>query len=376
MDSQLLPEGFRDSLPMVAEKEYILNAKFIEYMFSNGFSLVKPPLAEFESSLFFLNKNSKNIDSFRLLDPISQKMMGLRNDITLQIARISCGSLKDYPRPLRLIYSGEVLRVKNNSLNLSRQSTQIGGEIIGIKKLLLEAEIIEIITEVLRCFKISDFFISFNMPTLIGALCDDFKFTDSQREIIIKKYKNKNVGDLNKISTKLKEISSFLFSCVGEAKTNLKKIKKFSFPAKTQKEINNFLTIINKILKKFPKAKILIDTLEIDESEYHSGIAFKVYSANFKELFSGGKYNVFEENCIGFSGLLDNLVSESKISESIRKKICVPVNISSKDMKILFKKGFTVIRTEMNNKKKEILSYARKNKCLYVFYNSKILPVD
>ena len=85
MDSQLLPEGFRDSLPMVAEKEYILNAKFIEYMFSNGFSLVKPPLAEFESSLFFLNKNSKNIDSFRLLDPISQKMMGLRKIDLIEI---------------------------------------------------------------------------------------------------------------------------------------------------------------------------------------------------------------------------------------------------------------------------------------------------
>ena len=376
MDSQLLPEGFRDSLPMVAEKEYILNTKFIEYMFSNGFSLVKPPLAEFESSLFFLNKNSKNLDSFRLLDPISQKMMGLRNDITLQVARISCGSLKDYPRPLRLLYSGEVLRVKNNSLNLSRQSTQIGGEIIGIKKLLLEAEIIEIITEVLKCFKISDFFISFNMPTLIGSLCDDFKFTDSQKKIIKKKYKNKNVGDLNKISTKLTEISSFLFSCVGEAKTNLKKIKKFSFPVKTQKEINNFLIIMNKLLKKFPKVKILIDTLEIDESEYHSGIAFKVYSANFKELFSGGKYNIFEEDCIGFSGLLDNLVSESQISDSLRKKICTPTNISTKHMKILFKKGYKIIRTEMNDNKKEILFYARKNNYPYIFYNNKIVKVD
>ncbi len=375
MDSQLLPEGFRDSLPMVAKKEYILNSKFVELMFSSGFSIVKPPLAEFENSLFFLNKSSKNTESFRVLDPISQKMMGLRNDITLQIARISCGSLKDYPRPLRLIYSGEILRVKNNSLNLSRQFTQIGGEIIGIKKLSLESEIIEILINILRSFKINNYFVSFNMPTLIGTLCDDFKFSESQRNLIIKKYKNKNVGDLNKISNKLEEISIFLFSCVGDARHNLNKIKKYQFPSNTQKEIDNFLKIMNKLLKLFPKAKILIDPLEIDESEYHNGLAFKVYSANFKELFSGGTYNVADENCVGFSGLLDNLVLESKISDSSRKKICTPSNISNKDMKLLFKKGFMVIRTEIDDKKKEILAYAKENKCPYVFYKNNILKV-
>ena len=60
--------------------------------------------------------------------------MGIRSYITVQIARISCGSLVELPRPLKICYSGEVLRVKNNSLNLSRQATQIGLEIIGIKE--------------------------------------------------------------------------------------------------------------------------------------------------------------------------------------------------------------------------------------------------
>ena len=94
VESQLLPEGFRDSLPGMAEKEYKVNSIFIEIMEMNGFSLVKPPLLEFEDSLFFLNNDREEINSFRLLDPISQKMMGLRSDITLQIARISCGTLK------------------------------------------------------------------------------------------------------------------------------------------------------------------------------------------------------------------------------------------------------------------------------------------
>ena len=60
-------------------------------------------------------------------------MMSIREDITMQVARIACGSLKSMQRPLRIMYSGDVLRIKNNNLNMSRQFTQIGGEMIGIK---------------------------------------------------------------------------------------------------------------------------------------------------------------------------------------------------------------------------------------------------
>ena len=131
MKNQLLPEGFRDSLPELASKEDKVSSTFITLMQKNGFMLVKPPLLEFESSLFFLLDDNEDANSFRVLDPISQKMMGIRSDITVQIARISCGSLVELPRPLKVCYSGEILRVKNNSLNLSRQATQIGSEIIG-----------------------------------------------------------------------------------------------------------------------------------------------------------------------------------------------------------------------------------------------------
>ena len=65
MKSQLLPEGFRDSLPELAAKEYKINSIFIELMNKNGYSIVKPPLIEFESSLFFLTNENKNENSFR-----------------------------------------------------------------------------------------------------------------------------------------------------------------------------------------------------------------------------------------------------------------------------------------------------------------------
>ncbi len=173
MKNQLLPEGFRDSLPELASKEDKVNSTFIKLMQKNGFMLVKPPLLEFESSLFFLLDDNEDANSFRVLDPVSQKMMGIRSDITVQIARISCGSLVELPRPLKVCYSGEILRVKNNSLNLSRQATQIGSEIIGIKKNQCENEIISLMIESLNLLRIKKFFVNFTMPTLISAIADD-----------------------------------------------------------------------------------------------------------------------------------------------------------------------------------------------------------
>ena len=61
MKSQLLPEGFRDGLPELAELEYKINSIFLDISRSNGFRLVKPPLVEFENSLFFLNNDRENI---------------------------------------------------------------------------------------------------------------------------------------------------------------------------------------------------------------------------------------------------------------------------------------------------------------------------
>ena len=376
MKSQLLPEGFRDSLPGLAGKENRISSIFIEFMEKNGFSFVKPPLLEFENSLFFLKKNKDNLDSFRVLDPLSQKMMGLRTDITLQVARMSCGSLLKEPRPLRLSYSGEVLKVQNNNLNMSRQFNQIGAEIIGTENNFCENEIIKIIIDILEKFKIKDFFISFMMPTLINSISKDFKLSKSNFDLVKEKFKNKNFSGLEKVSTKLEEISSTLLSSIGEVEKKLPKISNYKFPSETQFEINNFIEIVSRLKNEFSDYKILIDPLEIDDSEYHTGISFKIYSHDFKELFSGGKYKVSQENCIGFSGFVENLATQSKIFKSLNKRICVPINISDKTKKNLLQKDFVIIRSIKVLNLSDFKRYAKDQKCNFYLKNNKIVELD
>ena len=376
MKNQLLPEGFRDSLPELATKENRVNSTFIKLMEINGFLLVKPPLLEFESSLFFLLDDNEDANSFRVLDPISQKMMGIRSDITVQIARISCGSLVELPRPLKVCYSGEVLRVNNNNLNLSRQSTQIGSEIIGIEQNDCENEIITLMIESLNCLRIKNFFINFTMPTLISAIVKDFKLSKTDLEFVRDRFNNKNSDGLEKISKRLKIISDALIDSVGDAKVNLKKLKKIKFTKKIKLEIQSFIKIISRIIKDFPCLKILIDPLEIDESNYHTGIAFKVFSENFKELFSGGNYKVSDENCIGFSGFTESLLLESFMKKKSIKKILIPKYSDPKLKKNLQKKGFFTFQAIKKLNKQQIKIEANKQECNYYFFDNDIFKVN
>ena len=376
MKNQLLPEGFRDSLPELATKENRVNSTFIKLMEINGFLLVKPPLLEFESSLFFLLDDNEDANSFRVLDPISQKMMGIRSDITVQIARISCGSLVELPRPLKVCYSGEVLRVNNNNLNLSRQSTQIGSEIIGIEQNDCENEIITLMIESLNCLRIKNFFINFTMPTLISAIVKDFKLSKTDLEFVRDRFNNKNSDGLEKISKRLKIISDALIDSVGDAKVNLKKLKKIKFTKKIKLEIQSFIKIISRIIKDFPCLKILIDPLEIDESNYHTGIAFKVFSENFKELFSGGNYKVSNENCIGFSGFTESLLLESFMKKKSIKKILIPKYSDPELKKNLQKKGFFTFQAIKKLNKQQIKIEANKQECNYYFFDNDIFKVN
>ena len=376
MKSHLLPEGFRDSLPGLAAKEFVIISKFVDLMNRNGYEFVKPPLLEFEKSLFFLNKNDRSFNAFRVLDPLSQKMMGLRSDITTQIARIACSSLKKKNRPLRLSYFGEILKVKNTQLNISRQFTQLGAEFIGIEDSLNEVELIKLVIMLLRKLNISNYSISFSMPSLFEAICNDFKLPDSKKELLKESYKNKNIIGLNEISREIYDLSLVLVKSVGDFSENYNELKKFKFPRETQKEINKFLHTLRSLKKNISDVYFNIDPIEIDKFGYHNGVVFKFYSSNFQELINGGNYNINDENCIGFSGLVENLIKESSTKISQRKKIFIPFCEKKVDRMKLVNEKYVIINGVKNPKRNKAFEEALKNKCNYIITNNKIEEIN
>jgi ATP phosphoribosyltransferase regulatory subunit len=105
----LLPAGLRDVLPPEAENEAISVEKLMAGFAQHGYQRVNPPLVEFEDSLLAGSGEAMGEQTFRLMDPDSQRMMGLRADMTPQVARIAATRLINAPRPLRLSYLGSCL---------------------------------------------------------------------------------------------------------------------------------------------------------------------------------------------------------------------------------------------------------------------------
>ena len=120
-----------DLLPPEAALEAQATEKLITTFYCNGYQLVKPPLVEFEDNLIVGSGAATAAQSFRLMDPDSQRMMAIRADMTVQISRIASSRLGHLPRPLRLSYAGQVLRVKGSNLRPLRQFGQVGAELIG-----------------------------------------------------------------------------------------------------------------------------------------------------------------------------------------------------------------------------------------------------
>jgi ATP phosphoribosyltransferase regulatory subunit HisZ len=144
---------------------------------AHGYQRVKPPLLEFEDSLLAGSGAAVAEQTFRLMDPESQRMMGLRADTTPQVARIATTRLAHAPRPLRLSYAGQCLHVRGSQLAPDRQIAQAGIELIGCDNPAADAEIVLVGAEALASVGLMRTSFDFTLPTLVPILLDDAEFT-------------------------------------------------------------------------------------------------------------------------------------------------------------------------------------------------------
>merc|ERR1711938_506219 len=108
-----------------------------------------PPLAEFEDTLTQRLKSMRAQDLVRAVDPVSQRSLALRPDMTAQVGRIAATRLATAPRPLRLSYAGPVIRLKANQLRPEREKLQVGAELIGSDSVTAVVEIVNVAIEAL-----------------------------------------------------------------------------------------------------------------------------------------------------------------------------------------------------------------------------------
>lgn len=287
----LLPAGLRDILPASAQTEAEIVDALVAYFAAHGYERVKPPLLEFEETLLSGAGAARAKETFRLMDPISQRMMGLRADMTPQIGRIATTRLRTAPRPLRLSYAGQVLRVRGGQLRPNRQFGQVGVELIGSDSMGADIEVVLLAAEGLRTSGIRGLSVDLNLPPLAPALAAamDLPVQDTGR--LMAALDHKDVAAVRAVLGERSRLFTDLLRAVGPIETALKQLEGIALSDSIVPMIGEFCEIARRIRTAAPDLSLTVDPLERRGFEYQAGTCFTIFARGVRaELGRGGRY--------------------------------------------------------------------------------------
>jgi ATP phosphoribosyltransferase regulatory subunit len=352
----LLPAGLADLLPPDAAREARAIDVAIERFAAFGYERVKPPLVEFEESLLGGPGAALASQTFRLMDPVSQRMMGVRPDMTVQVARIAVTRLKHEPRPLRLSYGGNVIRVRGNALKPERQFAQVGTELIGVDTAEADVEAVLLTVDALRAIGVAELTVDLNLPTLVAAVVAGLKLApepagrlrralDSKDEAAIAKALAGKGGD-----RKATDLFVGLLRAAGPAATAIARLGKLELPAAAAAEAARLAEVVTLLDAADPDLPLTLDAVDYRGLEYQTGVSFSVFSlAGRQELARGGRYSAgypedgVSEPATGFTLYMDAVLAASETPPE-RPRLYLPAGTGWSEAAPWQAKGYAVVR--------------------------------
>ena len=325
-DKFLLPPGFRDLLSDEAEKEFSCTRQFIDNFHKWGYSLVSTPLLEFEESAFYGSGEALAPRTLKLADPLSQKTLCIRADITTQISRLIESRISNPDLPLRLCYFGDVVRASSQNTRKQRQLKQIGIELVD-KNITPEAcaETAIIAIESLIEAGIKDLSIDINTPSLINKL--GIEISDELKSAIDKK----DISKLPQIINELIKISGNADKAFAGVSKSLGKeaLAQIEFCKKVYDEIKATNLPIN----------VTVDFVENRGFEYHDVFSFSIFAKNIRdEIGRGGKYTIGNLSGVGCTIYLSAILDAApSIKTPNIQEVSLPTNYS--EIKKMQEKG-------------------------------------
>lgn len=308
----LLPNGFADLLPPFAEGEAMAIRILMDKFSSFGYRRIKPPLLEFEDSLLGARIGALLAnDTFRLMDPVSHRMLGLRSDITAQISRIVSSRLKSEPRPLRLAYASDVLRTKVSQMRSERQFMQVGCELIGnIQSCDSDVEICVMAVLGLKSLGIKDITLDLTIPDFVSHLLNDID-DDIGVDDIVKAVSQRDMDALIALGNPSAELIAKAMSASGAASCAISGLENIGVDDYLRGRIAYLSNICAGIKNAMADlgiddVSLTIDVLENTGFEYHKNMGFTLFSSGVSgELGRGGRYDIYGEAARGFTIYMD-----------------------------------------------------------------------
>ncbi len=380
----LLPNGMVDSLPARAESESRVSMDALKIFAGFGYRQVNPPLVEFEES-FITSAGGQAVakNMFRLMDPVSHRMMAIRSDATIQIARMAASRLKSTPRPLRLSYMADALRVQGTQLRPERQFRQVGCEMLGSASIESSVEAAFLAVYALRKIGVPQVSIDFAAPEIVRDLA--LKAKKKEEFIRAAQLRDedalKKAGDEGKLLIKLNQAA-------GEADAFFAQTKKMTLSPAIKKSLARLQAVVAGLrdaLRVYGMAStvaITIDVLETKGFEYQTSPSFTLFSKGVRgELGRGGFYEAYfqlgekashSEPANGFTLYVDTIL-RSIPEEKPVQRIFAPAKTSWDEIRMLQTEGFAVIRGSEDAKVPKDFGALE---CTHIYKNGKITNIE
>lgn len=295
------PEGIEDLLPEQAKKLEFYRRQLLDGFETSGYELVLPPIAEFTDSLLTGTAHNLATDTCRFTDQESGKMMGVRTDMTPQVARMITHPIFKEQSIARLCYVGEVLRSKNNKAKGSRSPVQVGAELFGHAGVESDIEVIALMLNSLSLIGLKNLTLSLGQVSIVAELMDLAKFDLSQKNRFIDILQRKAVPEFENFVSELtlegnlRNVFQGLLALCGNVEDVLEKASSLltGLSDSIDENLNKLQQIINYFTLANQSLHINLDLTDLRGFDYHTGVIFSCYAADKKlyRVAKGGRYD-------------------------------------------------------------------------------------
>jgi len=301
-ETWLLPDGVADVLPEQAQVIESLRRKSLDFLASRGYQLVYTPFIEYIESLSSLSESNQDLDlaTFKVIDQLSGRLLGVRADMTPQVARIDA-HVHPVEGVARYCYAGTVLHTKPRGFNTSRAPLQLGAELFGSDSIDADVEMVDLMISLIQETGLADgIHLDLGHVGLFRSLVAQAGLNKVAEQQLSDLYQRKALPELEEFTAELKFGQDFY--ALGRYASDLDALQAnlsaevLANPA--FKQAFDVLQITrDEVQTRWPNLSIGIDVVELRSYHYHTGLMYAVYAPNrAAALAQGGRYDGIGEH--------------------------------------------------------------------------------
>lgn len=292
-----MPDGVEEILPDQAWNIENLRRQLLDHYRQVGYDLIIPPLVEFTDSLLTGVGADLDLLTFKMVDQISGRTLGLRSDMSPQAARIDAHSLTN-EGVNRLCYAGSTLKTLPSGPESSRAPLQVGAEIFGDASASADEEILLLMLASLKLAGIEEVTLDLGHVGIFAWLAERISEQGEETEELFDLIQGKRIPEIkswigsSNISANLKELVLELPSLAGDLTLLDRAREIFSDSESVIKIIDQLHSLGTAVQNANPKVNLFLDLAEVRGSNYHSGLVFAAYAEGYgSSIANGGRYD-------------------------------------------------------------------------------------